>query len=251
MKIFHSNLKNCKTRCTTQEALYTHIRQDHPLKNDCSMSFDHKCVLQKHSTVHSDEKPFQCDKCDMRFKHFGTRDQHKKLHITKFPEHQCDICGARFTRRSGVKHHKRRHTGEKPFPCTFCEELFIYAGDRSKHELTCPHRQDFVNDQNWTSLLLGSRDYLSEHFAFLPLKIDSPITEIRLNNPCVLLTRSLRFHYGGLYCPASVHGHVNLTAYYIQNVLAAKTQNAQKANLYYLQQTCPILIRSTLTLNVV
>eukprot|EP00116_Pleurobrachia_bachei_P018112 sb/3478374/ len=25
-------------------------------------------------------------------------------------------------------------------------------------------------------------------------------------------------------------------------------QNAQKANLYYLQQTCPILIRSTLTL---
>eukprot|EP00116_Pleurobrachia_bachei_P002460 sb/3462722/ len=28
----------------------------------------------------------------------------------------------------------------------------------------------------------------------------------------------------------------------------AKTQNAPKANLYYLQQTCPILIRSTLTL---
>eukprot|EP00116_Pleurobrachia_bachei_P010515 sb/3470777/ len=34
--------------------------------------------------------------------------------------------------------------------------------------------------QNWTSLLLGSRDYLSEHFAFLPLKIDQPITEIFL-----------------------------------------------------------------------
>eukprot|EP00116_Pleurobrachia_bachei_P018574 sb/3478836/ len=30
--------------------------------------------------------------------------------------------------------------------------------------------------------------------------------------------------------------------------LPAKMQNAQKANLYYLQQTCPILIRSTLTL---
>eukprot|EP00116_Pleurobrachia_bachei_P018163 sb/3478425/ len=27
-----------------------------------------------------------------------------------------------------------------------------------------------------------------------------------------------------------------------------KTQNTQKANLYYLQQTCPILILSTLTL---
>eukprot|EP00116_Pleurobrachia_bachei_P003842 sb/3464104/ len=31
--------------------------------------------------------------------------------------------------------------------------------------------------------------------------------------------------------------------------ISAKTQNAQKFNLFYLQQTCPILIRSTLTLN--
>eukprot|EP00116_Pleurobrachia_bachei_P008865 sb/3469127/ len=38
------------------------------------------------------------------------------------------------------------------------------------------------------------------------------------NNPCVLLTHSLNFQYGGLHCPASVHGHVNLTAY-IQNVV--------------------------------
>eukprot|EP00116_Pleurobrachia_bachei_P015068 sb/3475330/ len=35
-------------------------------------------------------------------------------------------------------------------------------------------------NQNWTSLLLGSRDKLSKHFAFLPLKIDPPITEIFL-----------------------------------------------------------------------
>eukprot|EP00116_Pleurobrachia_bachei_P010055 sb/3470317/ len=54
------------------------------------------------------------------------------------------------------------------------------------------------------------------------------------------------------HCPASVYGHVNLTTY-IQNVLvkhhdSANTQTAHNSNLYYLQQTCPILIRSTLTL---
>eukprot|EP00116_Pleurobrachia_bachei_P006318 sb/3466580/ len=38
------------------------------------------------------------------------------------------------------------------------------------------------------------------------------------NNPCVLLTHSLNCQYVGLHCPASVHGHVNLTPY-IQNVL--------------------------------
>eukprot|EP00116_Pleurobrachia_bachei_P008525 sb/3468787/ len=32
------------------------------------------------------------------------------------------------------------------------------------------------------------------------------------------------------------------------SILSGKTQNAEKVNLYYLQQTCPILIRSTLTL---
>eukprot|EP00116_Pleurobrachia_bachei_P014151 sb/3474413/ len=38
------------------------------------------------------------------------------------------------------------------------------------------------------------------------------------NYPCVLLTHSLNFYYGGLHCAASVNVHVNLTAY-IQNVL--------------------------------
>eukprot|EP00116_Pleurobrachia_bachei_P018725 sb/3478987/ len=33
-----------------------------------------------------------------------------------------------------------------------------------------------------------------------------------------------------------------------RNNPSAKTQNAHNSNLYYLQQTCPILIRSTLTL---
>eukprot|EP00116_Pleurobrachia_bachei_P013147 sb/3473409/ len=56
--------------------------------------------------------------------------------------------------------------------------------------------------------VVGSRGFLFEHFAFLPLKIDPPITEIRLNNPCVLLTHSLNVHYGSLHCPASLHGHI-------------------------------------------
>eukprot|EP00116_Pleurobrachia_bachei_P015365 sb/3475627/ len=40
------------------------------------------------------------------------------------------------------------------------------------------------------------------------------------NNPCVLLTHSLNFHFGGLHYPASLDGHINLTGY-IQNVLRA------------------------------
>eukprot|EP00116_Pleurobrachia_bachei_P014904 sb/3475166/ len=42
--------------------------------------------------------------------------------------------------------------------------------------------------------------------------------------------------------PLSSFGGVSLTR------STAKMQNAQNVNLYYLQQTCPILIRSTLTL---
>eukprot|EP00116_Pleurobrachia_bachei_P004460 sb/3464722/ len=78
------------------------------------------------------------------------------------------------------------------------------------------------------------------------------------NNPCVLLTHSLNSRCAGLQCPASVYGHVNLTSG-IQNVLVKRHDclfsvcPVQRFSLipkifYYLQQTCPILIRSTLTL---
>eukprot|EP00116_Pleurobrachia_bachei_P009095 sb/3469357/ len=57
------------------------------------------------------------------------------------------------------------------------------------------------------------------------------VTKQKINNRGVLLTHSeYRNKTQGLF------------------LSSAKTQNAQKANLYYLQQTCPILIRSTLTL---
>eukprot|EP00116_Pleurobrachia_bachei_P003702 sb/3463964/ len=116
-------------------------------------------------------------------------------------------------------------------------------------------RSESGPDQNWTSLLYVVEISFLSILRFCRSKSTHPslryvcyvgripagsifIKQDR-NNPCVLLTHSLNLQYCGLYCPASVYGHVNLNPY-IQNIL--------KANLYYLQQTCPILIRSTLTL---
>eukprot|EP00116_Pleurobrachia_bachei_P017629 sb/3477891/ len=61
-----------------------------------------------------------------------------------------------------------------------------------------------------------------------------------------------------LTCPYTEAGHCKPAHHKFKECVSksqrlflssAKTQNAQKANLYYLQQTCPILIGSTLTLN--
>lgn len=62
---------------------------------ECGKRFFEKADLQKHSRVHSKERPFKCDLCPMSF-----------------------------TQQNILKCHRRRHTGEKPYVCDICDRAF-------------------------------------------------------------------------------------------------------------------------------
>ena len=54
-------------------------------------------ALQSHMRIHTNEKPYECDVCEMKFRH-----------------------------SNGLKVHMRIHTNEKPYECDVCERAFSY-----------------------------------------------------------------------------------------------------------------------------
>ena len=62
--------------------------------------------------IHTNEKPYECDVCEKRFRHSGALTKHMRIHTNEKP-YECDVCEKRF-RRSGKfdKAQAYSHEGE-------------------------------------------------------------------------------------------------------------------------------------------
>ncbi len=89
----------------------------------CDKGFKHKQLLQRHSLVHSDDRPFICDVCGATFKTRANLYNHSNIHNEEKP-FQCTYCDAKFSHKTSLILHTRWHTGEKPYTCTVCGKSF-------------------------------------------------------------------------------------------------------------------------------
>ena len=77
---------------------------------------------------------FQCNFCP-KILAASSRARHTLTHTGETP-YKCDICANLFADRSALKRHRRTHTEEKPYKCNVCGECFTQSSALKCHNRT-------------------------------------------------------------------------------------------------------------------
>ena len=98
----------------------------------CSYRGNKLSHIEKHLTIHSDVKAYDCNRCGKGFSQPNGLRSHMKSCMEK-RGYECNICSQKFNHLAGLKAHAYVHTGEKPFICEECGARFTDARNKKRH----------------------------------------------------------------------------------------------------------------------
>ncbi|XP_077292096.1 uncharacterized protein LOC143915357 isoform X2 [Arctopsyche grandis] len=127
----------------------------------CGVTLCSKSSLRAHQVTHSTERPFKCDKCELKFKLKSHLTDHRRNIHEGLKNHRCKTCNKLFYGSSQLKIHMMKHTKEYPHLCTQCGKRFAQQCYLKVHQkihfgvkdLSCTHC-DYVS---------GNRSALKMH----------------------------------------------------------------------------------------
>ena len=100
----------------------------------CSKAFKNKALMIRHlNVVHTNERPFECTLCELKFKSSTNLKAHQTSHSNE-KKFSCVSCEKQFAYKTSlVQHVKCQHGGEKPFRCPHCNKSFSQNGNLQEH----------------------------------------------------------------------------------------------------------------------
>lgn len=104
-----------------------------PACAECDQTFATDKGLRKHVKLHA-KHAFDCAYCDKTFSRSVNLAKHCRTAHTNEKPYLCSECGVRFVRKDYLIIHMRRHRGDKPFKCQYCGKGFPRSTDLTVHE---------------------------------------------------------------------------------------------------------------------
>lgn len=90
----------------------------------CTKEFKKPSDLVRHIRIHTQEKPYKCERCFRAFAVKSTLTAHMRATHLGLRQFSCPTCDKSFSSKGSLKVHLCIHTGDKPYKCGICNKSF-------------------------------------------------------------------------------------------------------------------------------
>ncbi|XP_043921361.1 zinc finger protein 521 isoform X1 [Protopterus annectens] len=152
--ISKTRCSNCNVKFETESELQNHMQSVHrdlvPDSNSTQLKTPQVSPMSRISPSHTEEKTYQCIKCQMIFYSEWDIQVHVANHmIDEGLNHECKLCNQTFDSPAKLQCHLIEHSFEGmggTFKCPVCFTVFVQANKLQQHIFTAHGQEDKIYD---------------------------------------------------------------------------------------------------------